>query len=157
MYINYRLGANEVDLKTAAHAACVQPRAFEDFLKKVRKAIQLDDNQNQQGVMGGVTYRSLVASYVSKDAQDAVEWMEEAEEALPGATLIEYYSTTAVACGVFSWVCDLMEVLFFTFLLVCAYSTRSLALHSNQGDLRRLQYTPANAQGHQERSRPTLR
>ncbi|KIM59826.1 hypothetical protein SCLCIDRAFT_125474 [Scleroderma citrinum Foug A] len=109
-----QLGTNEVTLNTAAVSACVQRRVFEDFLKKVRKAIQFDgDDQEQLDASGVVTYQSLVASHVPQDALDAVEWMEEAEEALPGAVMLkDRHGTTSVKCAVFSWVCDLIQVRF---------------------------------------------
>jgi len=44
VYVNHRLGTDEVTLKTAAVSAFVQRRVFEDILKKVRKAIQFDDD-----------------------------------------------------------------------------------------------------------------
>ena len=122
--VNHRLGTNEVTLNTAAVSACVQRRVFEDFLKKVRKAIQFDgDDQEQLDASGVVTYQSLVASHVSQDALDAVEWMEEAEEALPGAVMLkDRHGTTSVKCAVFSWVCDLIQVRFPVLLFVCVHS-----------------------------------
>ena len=58
---------------------------FEDILKKVCKAIQFnDDDQEQLNTSGIVSYQSLFASHVSQDALGMVEWMEEAEEVLPG-------------------------------------------------------------------------
>ena len=55
----------------------------------MRKAIQFDDDgQDHRGASENVTYQSLVASHVSQDALDAVEWMEEAEEALLGAVIL---------------------------------------------------------------------
>jgi len=90
----------------------------------VRKAIQFDDDdQDHRGASENVTYQSLVASHVSQDAFDAVEWMEEAEEALPGAVMLkDRHGTTSVKCAVFSWVCDLMQVGFPVFLSVCVHS-----------------------------------
>jgi len=90
VYVIHRLGTNEVTLKTAAVSAFVQRRVFEDILKKVRKAIQFDDDdQDHRGASENVTHTSLVASHVSQDALDAVlEWMEKAEEALPAAVML---------------------------------------------------------------------
>ena len=97
---------------------------FEDTLKKVRKAIQFDDDdQEQLDTSGIVSYQCLVASHVPQDALDALEWMEEAEEALPGAVILkDRHGTTSVKCEVFSWVCDLIQVCFLAFLSVCVHS-----------------------------------
>ncbi|KAL4079788.1 hypothetical protein J3A83DRAFT_4212457, partial [Scleroderma citrinum] len=106
-----QLGANEVSLNTAAVSACVQPRVFEDILKRVRKAIQFDDdNQEQRNHSGNVPYQRLIASHALRNAQNAVEWMEEAEAALPRVDMMkDRYGEDAVRCGVFLWVCELME------------------------------------------------
>ena len=115
---------NEVTLKTAAVSACVQRRVFQDIFKKVRKAIQFDDDEQEQLDASGImSYQSLVASHVPQDALDVVEWMEEAEEALPGAVMLkDRHGTTSVKCAVFSWVCDLIQVRFPVLLFVCVHS-----------------------------------
>jgi len=52
-----------------------------------------------------------------------VEWMEEAEEVLPGGVMLkDHHGTTSVKCAVFSWVCDLMQVHFPVLLSVCMHS-----------------------------------
>ncbi|KAI5985859.1 hypothetical protein EDD15DRAFT_2300439 [Pisolithus albus] len=105
-----QLNANEVSLQSAATAACVKSRVFEDMLKTVRTALQLDDGgDGQHGSGGDATYASLVMSHGVYPAKEAVRWMERAEGTLPQVEMMKKrYGSHLMTCAVFFWVYNLM-------------------------------------------------
>ncbi|KAI6037505.1 hypothetical protein EDC04DRAFT_2702894 [Pisolithus marmoratus] len=100
-----QLNANEVSLQSAATAACVKPRVFEDMLKTVRTALQLDeDRDGQHGCGGDATYHGLVASHGLHPPKEAVRWMEEAEGTLPQVEMMKKrYGLHLMTCAIFFW------------------------------------------------------
>ncbi|KAI6116546.1 hypothetical protein EDD16DRAFT_1482420 [Pisolithus croceorrhizus] len=107
-----RLNANEISLQSAATAACVKPRVFEDMLKTVRTALQLDDGgDGRHGAGGDPTYRSLATSHGVHPLKEAVRWMELAEVTLPQVEMIKKrYVLHLMTCAIFFWVYHLMGV-----------------------------------------------
>lgn len=105
-----QLNANEVSLQSAATAACVKPRVFEDMLKTVRTALQLDGGgDGQHGSGGDATYQGLVMSHGVYPAKEAVRWMERAEGTLPQVEMMKKrYGSHLMTCAVFFWVFNLM-------------------------------------------------
>ncbi|KAI6095882.1 hypothetical protein EDD16DRAFT_1716957 [Pisolithus croceorrhizus] len=105
-----QLNANEVSLQSAATAACVKPRVFEDMLKTVRTALQLDDGgDGRHGAGGDPTYRSLATSHGVYPLKEAVRWLELAEGTLPQVEMMKKrYGLHLMTCTVFSWVYNLM-------------------------------------------------
>ncbi|KAI6145278.1 hypothetical protein BKA82DRAFT_7261 [Pisolithus tinctorius] len=105
-----QLNANEVSLQSAATAACVKPRVFEDMLKTVRTALQLDDDPHGQRASGeDVTYQGLIVSHRLYPPQEAVRWMEQAEGTLPQVEMMKKrYGLHMMTCAIFFWVYNLM-------------------------------------------------
>ncbi|KAI6094937.1 hypothetical protein EDD16DRAFT_1528872 [Pisolithus croceorrhizus] len=105
-----QLNANEVSLQSAATAACVKPRVFEDMLKTVHTALQLDDGgDGQHGAGGDPTYRSLTTSHGVYPLKQAVRWMELAEGTMPQAEMMKkQYGLHLMTRAVFFWVYNLM-------------------------------------------------
>ncbi|KAI6157007.1 hypothetical protein BKA82DRAFT_142420 [Pisolithus tinctorius] len=105
-----QLNANEVSLQSAATAACVKPRVFEDMLKTVRTALQLDeDKDGQHGPGGDPTYQSLVACHGLYPPTEAVQWMEQAEDTLPQVEMMKRrYGLHVMTGAIFFWVYNLM-------------------------------------------------
>ncbi|KAI6096690.1 hypothetical protein EDD17DRAFT_39040 [Pisolithus thermaeus] len=105
-----QLNANEVSLQSAATAACVKPRVFEDMLKTVRAALQLDDGgDGRHGAGGDPTYRSLATSHGVYPLKEAVRWMELAEVTLPQVEMMKKrYGLHLMTCAIFFWVYNLM-------------------------------------------------
>ncbi|KAI6004503.1 hypothetical protein F5J12DRAFT_837469 [Pisolithus orientalis] len=105
-----QLNANEVSLQSAATAACVKPRVFEDMLKTVCTALQLDeDKDGQHGSGGNPTYQSLVACHGLYPPKEAVRWMEQAEDMLPQVEMMKRrYGLHMMTSAIFFWVYNLM-------------------------------------------------
>ncbi|KAI6100327.1 hypothetical protein F5141DRAFT_1141761 [Pisolithus sp. B1] len=112
-----QLNVNEVSLQSAATAACVKPRVFEDMLKTVRTALHLNDGgdgqhgtgDGQHGTGGDATYRSLAMSHGVYPLKEAVRWMELAEGTLPQVEMMKKrYGLHLMTCAVFFWVFNLM-------------------------------------------------
>ncbi|KAI6156524.1 hypothetical protein EDD17DRAFT_1704150 [Pisolithus thermaeus] len=103
-----QLNVNEVSLQSAATAACVKPRVFEDMLKTVRTALHLNDGGDGQH---DATYRSLAMSHGVYPLKEAVRWMELAEGTLPQVEMMKKrYGLHLMTCAVFFWVFNLMGV-----------------------------------------------
>jgi hypothetical protein len=105
--IDYRLNNDEVSQKAAVASACISQNDFTKALNVVRKALGPMERQQTRGL----NYRSLIGTYRVAPAEEALEWMREAESSIPKVDMLRArHRASAVTCAIFYWICQIMEV-----------------------------------------------
>ncbi|KAG2339479.1 hypothetical protein BDR05DRAFT_1003297 [Suillus weaverae] len=101
------LNNNEVSQKAAVASACISQTDFTKALNVVRKALGPIGRQHTRGL----NYRSLIGTYRVAPAEEALEWMLEAESSIPNVDMLRTrHRASTVTCAIFYWICQIMEV-----------------------------------------------
>ncbi|KAG1823777.1 uncharacterized protein BJ212DRAFT_1326654 [Suillus subaureus] len=101
------LNNNEVSQKAAVASACISQNDFTKALNVVRKALGPMGRQHTRGL----NYRSLIGTYRVMPAEEALEWMREAESSIPKVDMLRTrHQASTVTCAIFHWICQIMEV-----------------------------------------------
>ncbi|KIK41596.1 hypothetical protein CY34DRAFT_107261 [Suillus luteus UH-Slu-Lm8-n1] len=101
------LNNDEVSQKAAVASACISQNDFTKALNVVRKALGPMERQQTRGL----NYRSLIGTYRVAPAEEALEWMREAESSIPKVDMLRArHRASAVTCAIFYWICQIMEV-----------------------------------------------
>ncbi|KAG2142374.1 hypothetical protein DEU56DRAFT_911077 [Suillus clintonianus] len=102
------LNNNEVSQKAAVASACISQRDFSRSLDVVRQALGPSKSQHQTR---GLNYRSLIGTWRVAPANEALEWMREAESSVPKIDLLRTrHRASTVTCAIFYWICQIMEI-----------------------------------------------
>ncbi|KAH7890666.1 hypothetical protein F5I97DRAFT_1837509 [Phlebopus sp. FC_14] len=103
------LNTTEVTLKSAAGSACVSQNEFSGIINTVRTALGAS-GANSHSQASAITYETLVDAYHIVPRDEAVAWMQDAEDCIRSINLLrQRYGKNGVVCAVFYWVCQLME------------------------------------------------
>ncbi|KAG2352594.1 hypothetical protein BDR07DRAFT_1615638 [Suillus spraguei] len=101
------LNNNEVSQKAAVASACISQNDFTKALNIVRQALDSVGKQHTRGL----NYRSLIDTYRVVPAEEALEWMREAESSIPKVDMLRTrYKASTVTCAIFYWICQVIEV-----------------------------------------------
>ncbi|KAG2134050.1 uncharacterized protein EDB93DRAFT_853627 [Suillus bovinus] len=101
------LNNNDVSQKAAVASACISQKDFTKALNVVRTALGPTGKQHTRGL----NYRSLIGTYRVAPADEALEWMREAESSIPKVDMLRArHQASTVTCAIFYWICQIMEV-----------------------------------------------
>ncbi|KAG2058232.1 hypothetical protein BDR06DRAFT_1018477 [Suillus hirtellus] len=101
------LNNNEVSQKAAVASACISQNDFTKALNIVRQALGSTAQQHTRDL----DYRSLIGTYHVAPAEEALDWMHEAESSIPKVDMLRMrHQTSTVTCAIFYWICQIMEV-----------------------------------------------